>query len=147
MKALYTLILFVALVGVFLSSLVFANQEPQVVQEPVKRPDIAKKVIEAPLENAIDNDTPGTVDESALVAGFAIPKQRHDMSKSFIERPIEGLIKSVPGLAGDADENPIVEPGKVVWHADFATACAASAESGKPVLLFQLLGQLDHRFT
>lgn len=49
-------------------------------------------------------------------------------------------------IASDA-ENPKVEPGKVNWHDDFAAACKASQQSGKPVLLFQLLGQLDQRFT
>ncbi|NIP86780.1 MAG: hypothetical protein GTO03_14950 [Planctomycetales bacterium] len=39
-----------------------------------------------------------------------------------------------------------VPPGKVVWHPDFASACAASRKSGKPVLYFQLLGNLDDRF-
>lgn len=42
--------------------------------------------------------------------------------------------------------NPKVEPGKVKWHADFAAACQASAKSGKPVLLFQMMGKLDDQF-
>lgn len=45
-----------------------------------------------------------------------------------------------------AGANPTVRPGRVRWHADFATACAASRESGKPVFLFQMLGRLDERF-
>ncbi len=36
-----------------------------------------------------------------------------------------------------------VQPGKVHWHEDFPAACAAAQQSDKPVLLFQLLGQLD----
>ena len=43
--------------------------------------------------------------------------------------------------------NPKVEPGKVNWHDDYDTALMASRVTGKPVLLFQLLGQLDQRFT
>ena len=39
-----------------------------------------------------------------------------------------------------------VEPGLVRWHADFAAARAAATRSGKPVLLFQLLGRLDEEF-
>jgi hypothetical protein len=45
-----------------------------------------------------------------------------------------------------AFDNPKVEPGKVRWHADFETACAAAEKSGKPVLLFQMMGKLDDRF-
>ncbi|MGB6044843.1 MAG: hypothetical protein WBF93_16940 [Pirellulales bacterium] len=42
--------------------------------------------------------------------------------------------------------NPKVAPGKVSWHPDFAAACEASRKSGKPVLHFQLLGNLDDQF-
>jgi hypothetical protein len=42
--------------------------------------------------------------------------------------------------------NPKVQPGKVRWHADFTAACRAAAKSGKPVLLFQMMGKLDERF-
>lgn len=43
-------------------------------------------------------------------------------------------------------ENPLVEPGKVRWHATFESALAAAAESKKPVLVFHMMGRLDHRF-
>jgi hypothetical protein len=42
--------------------------------------------------------------------------------------------------------NPKVEPGKVRWHKDFATACREAKKSGKPVLLFQMMGKLDDQF-
>ena len=45
-----------------------------------------------------------------------------------------------------ASANPAVAPGQVVWHDDFRAACAASADSGRPVLLFQMLGRLDQEF-
>ena len=45
----------------------------------------------------------------------------------------------------DAD-NPRVEPGLVKWHATFADAQAAATKSGKPVLLFHMMGQLDRQF-
>jgi hypothetical protein len=41
--------------------------------------------------------------------------------------------------------NPRVKPGKVRWHRDFAAACAAAKKSGKPVLLFQMMGKLDEQ--
>jgi hypothetical protein len=43
--------------------------------------------------------------------------------------------------------NVKVAAGMLVWHADLETACAASSQSGKPVLLFTLMGNLDERFT
>lgn len=39
-----------------------------------------------------------------------------------------------------------VEPGKVRWHKAVQTAMDASRQSGKPVLLFQMMGRLDDRF-
>ena len=36
--------------------------------------------------------------------------------------------------------------GLVPWHASFEEACDAASESGRPVLLFQLMGRLDDRF-
>ncbi len=44
-------------------------------------------------------------------------------------------------------ENPKVRPGEVNWHPDFETACKAAARSNRPVLLFQMMGNLDERFT
>lgn len=42
--------------------------------------------------------------------------------------------------------NSAVAPGKIRWHSTFAEACQASAKSGKPVLLFHMLGKLDQEF-
>ncbi|MBX9951317.1 MAG: hypothetical protein K2Y39_19265 [Candidatus Obscuribacterales bacterium] len=39
-----------------------------------------------------------------------------------------------------------VEPGKIRWHKAIQTALDASKQSGKPVLLFQMMGRLDDRF-
>jgi hypothetical protein len=39
-----------------------------------------------------------------------------------------------------------VAPGKIGWHASYRDALAASATSGKPVLMFLLLGKLDDEF-
>jgi len=50
-----------------------------------------------------------------------------------------------PPARADTD-NPTVEPGRVVWHPSFDAALAASKDSGKPVLLFHLMGQLDKQF-
>jgi hypothetical protein len=44
------------------------------------------------------------------------------------------------------DENPRVLPGLVNWHPTFADARAAAEKSGRPVLVFHMMGQLDHQF-
>jgi hypothetical protein len=74
-----------------------------------------------------------------------------DRPKSFIEGPtqrllarqtdVEAIRAAQPGFV-----NPKVEAGKVRWHKTFADACTAARKSGKPVLLFQMMGQLDERF-
>jgi hypothetical protein len=43
-------------------------------------------------------------------------------------------------------ENPKVQPGLVNWHPNFEQACAASKTTGRPVLLFQMMGKLDDQF-
>jgi hypothetical protein len=73
-----------------------------------------------------------------------------DLRKGQIEQPTERLAARAapaPAAAAGADfVNPKVQPGKVRWHADFDTACRAAARSGKPVLLFQMMGRLDQKF-
>jgi hypothetical protein len=80
-----------------------------------------------------------------LTRGFAA-----DLIKGSIESPTKQLLaaQTVPGSASPASEfvNPKVEPGKVHWHKTFADACTAAKKSGKPVLLFQMMGKLDERF-
>ena len=55
-----------------------------------------------------------------------------------------GEKRSGKGAASAADTK--VSPGDVKWHANYQAACAASEISGKPVLLFQLMGKLDDEF-
>ena len=56
-----------------------------------------------------------------------------------------GLVLSqMPGSDGSQVLlDDVVEPGQVQWHVDLEVAKAAAAKSGKPILVFQLLGQLD----
>ena len=49
-------------------------------------------------------------------------------------------------VAVSEKDNPRVEPGLVKWHASFADAQAAAQKSGKPVLVFHMMGQLDRQF-
>lgn len=53
------------------------------------------------------------------------------------------LVESSPDEPRWTSGRQAVQPGQVRWHADFDAARAAARESGKPVLLFQLLGRLD----
>src|SRR5262249_37730989 len=70
---------------------------------------------------------------------------RVDRGKSEIELPIERMIARAENDA-KALNNPKVPPGKVAWHANFNDASAAAKKSGKPVLLFQMMGKLDDKF-
>jgi hypothetical protein len=79
----------------------------------------------------------------------AQPPALRDVSKSKIEKPAKNIVAAKTSAAdakGGAFENPKVQPGKVKWHADFEAATKASKQSGKPVLLFQMMGKLDDEF-
>lgn len=124
--------------------------------------DLSKFRIERPVEELIVGQT-RTEDENQAVT---MPHERSvseaDLSKSIIELPVEALVPassqdfadSTPESTANGQsttngeaENPKCTPGLVNWHPDFESACAASRQSGRPVMLFQLLGQLDERFT
>jgi hypothetical protein len=76
-------------------------------------------------------------------------KIAHDMTKTLvIEKPTANIVKTSTAIS-DIDGsfvNTKVEPGAVKWHATLDDACKASAKSGKPVLLFQMMGKLDEKF-
>jgi hypothetical protein len=75
--------------------------------------------------------------------------RRADATKMVrIEKPIRQIVaRNSAAIPAAADpSNPKVEPGLVKWHPSFADACAASRRSGKPVLLFQMMGKLDDKF-
>jgi len=66
-----------------------------------------------------------------------------------IDRPVSARSELRPDSLEEARrfaENRSVEPGKVHWHASFDAARAASKVSGKPVLLFHMMGRLDRQF-
>jgi hypothetical protein len=75
---------------------------------------------------------------------------RADLTKTVrIEKPARQIVArnsaAIPAAASDAG-NPKVAPGLVKWHSSFAAACETSRKSGKPVLLFQMMGKLDDKF-
>ncbi len=76
-------------------------------------------------------------------------KPTADLAKTVrIEKPAETIVAKASGVvpAGGKFANPKVQPGLVKWHSSLAVACEASAKSGKPVLLFQMMGKLDDQF-
>ena len=87
---------------------------------------------------------------SLLVARVIAQNKVRDLRKRDIETPTKRILakQSDPAskTTGDKFVNPKVQPGKVRWHKDFDAACAAASKSGKPVLLFQMMGKLDEQF-
>ena len=70
-------------------------------------------------------------------------------TKRVVELPTKNLVANAAPAAPAATAdpaNPTVEPGKVKWHPSLADACAAARKSGKPVLVFHMMGQLDKQF-
>jgi hypothetical protein len=66
-----------------------------------------------------------------------VKKRLADVGKKMVERPMLDRLQPPP----EAKPAP-----KVAWHASFEKAVEAARTSGKPVLLFQLLGRLDEEF-
>ena len=84
---------------------------------------------------------------AACAFALAPLQSPRDLSKREVELPLERALElgsPAPALdAPAARPSAAVQPGLVRWHADLAAARAAARDSGKPVLLFQLLGRLD----
>ena len=66
-----------------------------------------------------------------------------DVAKTAAELP---ALRAAASSRSVADGTDRVAPGRVSWHADRAAAERASRVSGKPVMVFQLLGNLDEEF-
>jgi hypothetical protein len=108
-------------------------------QTTISALSLPKKAIERPLEQVLRDAIPP--------AGAAKP--RLDVGKYVVEAfktPVLAKSSATRDISVAATANPKVEPGKVRWHSNFADACAASRKSGKPVFLFQMMGNLDDRF-
>jgi hypothetical protein len=116
---------------------------------PKRRPDRTKEDIERPAKQVLAKasaEVPAQINTVGAANPTASPK---DMTKGVIVRPAKAVLAGASAGASAAAPdfvNPKVQAGKVKWHADFATACAASARSKKPVLLFHLMGRLDQQF-
>ena len=95
--------------------------------------DPTKRRVEVNTERVLAGTRPAAAD---------LAKHR---AKSDVGAPAEMLVTASSTTSGDF-VNVKVEPGKVKWHATFDAACAAVRRSGKPVLLFQMMGKLDDQF-
>lgn len=79
----------------------------------------------------------------ALGGGLSgVPLDMQPIAKGRVEDPLK---RAIEPLALPAPDQP-VRAGLVNWHADLPAARAAARASGKPILLFQLLGRLDEAF-
>ena len=103
--------------------------------------------------DVVEKGAKAVVKNTAAAAGQPAPITPADMTKTVrIEKGPSSIVKmSGPAPANTtavrvSAENPTVKAGEVKWHQSFADACAAAKKSGKPVLLFHMMGQLDKQF-
>lgn len=93
--------------------------------------DGAKEAVEKPLKKQVADYAKKKVE---------IPVERKiDVAKMAVELPVKRAI--VPETAAAP-----AMAGRVEWRESFAAAVEAAKSSGRPVLLFQLLGRLDEEF-
>jgi hypothetical protein len=79
---------------------------------------------------------------TALVADPTPPAK--ERVKLLAKAVVANACPTAPAAA-DPD-NSVVAPGLVRWHPSFDDACTAAKKSGKPVLVFHMMGQLDKQF-
>ncbi|HEY9681627.1 MAG TPA: hypothetical protein V6C86_08595 [Oculatellaceae cyanobacterium] len=96
--------------------------------------DLGKGVIEAPTKRITSSQLSGIVKDG---------NSMHDVLSSPAGIAAGGNAKS-ESVVGSPSLR--VAPGKVRWHATLSEAMVASKLSGKPVLLFQMMGKLDDAF-
>ncbi len=94
-----------------------------------RRPDFSKIRIEAPLKSMLKTST------------------APDLFKSLETRgELQKLDSGIPISAPPAVAMVKVKPGLVSWHKDLTAAMNSASKSGKPVLVFHMMGALDDRF-
>lgn len=106
------------------------------------------KRIEAPTKRLVNGSNP--VAQPITLEVRKLNKAKLDRTKvDVVELPTKNLVRKTeqpPIVSASRERNPKVAPGTVRWHATFEKARAASRESGKPVMLFQMMGNLDDQF-
>lgn len=74
-------------------------------------------------------------------------ERRSDFSKMAVESPVKRLLSVPSPLSLERmPANRKMQPGLVHWRADLESACEAAKTSGKPVLLFQMMGNLNQEY-
>jgi hypothetical protein len=104
------------------------------------RPDVSKYlVVEKPVTALVAQSAPAT----AALAATVDPSKRKRVEPA-VSRVVAGTAPAT--TTPSSPNNPTVEPGKVKWHKTLADAQAAAEKSGRPVLVFHMMGQLDKQF-
>lgn len=116
-------------------------------EQPKKKFDVGKGFVEGPLKDSLTGSTelelyPGRK-VSIRAPKAALAEKKLDVSKG---RVVEAPLKLTVATSTGEFKNPQVAPGKVRWHADIQTACAAAKKTGRPVLVFHMIGKLEDRF-
>jgi hypothetical protein len=110
------------------------------------QPPVPEKRVDPSKTKRVEPAVARLVAATAPVAPAPAPDKPAvaDRSKEqVVERPTKAV---VAGASNAEVNNPTVEPGRVKWHKTLADARAASEKSGRPVLLFHMMGQLDKQF-
>ncbi len=123
-------------------------------REPV---DVRKMAIERPIKSLLVN--PGAVPATLRYAPSVVPgavRSSSPLSRAIGASKRAGIITATaetamaPAVPTDAKSVSTVKStsltGLIAWRKDFNEARKASARSGKPVMLFQMMGRLDDRF-
>lgn len=138
-----------------------------------RRADFSKLAIETPLEKLISRSNRGVVSGSSALpvststanlsepaadaenriinsrvwqSSFARQRKQKGASSGSVELSTRNVIQDTGARNSDTRAGVKVAAGKVAWQPDFDTACKRASESGKPVLLFQMMGKLDDEF-
>ncbi len=136
---------FLALVSTVVVGVPVTAQEKHTGNSVGSFPDVSKMRVELPIKGVLKGfqplSFPVAVPVPAPSSNLRITAQK--VSKPTL--PVKTLGSTTkPALKQPRNEK--VEPGKVRWHKAIQTAMDASKASGKPVLLFQMMGHLDDRF-
>lgn len=114
--------------------------------KPLAERDFSKTVvIERPVEAVLTNAIPGASRSANAPVHQAGAAPANPSAPENPRVPTNQRVPTIPSAA--VEDNPAVQPGIVRWHPNLQLASNKSAQAGKPVLLFHLLGNLDQRFT
>lgn len=128
-----------------------------------RRTDVGKKRIEQPLKDAIRNGAPDAPEGMKKL-------ERRDVGKGVVEMPLKESLR-IPEILSALQDRQTAQPAdagkrevelpvkqamvpaparpavmKAVWHPSVEKAAEAARASGKPLLVFHLLGDLTEEF-